>query len=273
MKDFRKKAKVLLFDLEVSPTLGWGYGQYETHIIKVEQAPILLSVSWKWLGEKGEPECLTVLDTSVDPFNDEALVKKLWSLLDEAEVIVAHNVNGFDKKMANAFFLRHGLTPPCWYKAFDTLQVARRNFKLDNNKLDYLGKLLCGEGKTETTYADCWYDMFYGTPKQKKRANALMKDYNKNDVVLLEKIYYKLLPYADTHPNMALAAGVDYICPRCGFEADFRVKAYRRTGTQVNAIQYQCQHCGGYVTRPLSKEEREELAEKGSLKSVFRNTN
>lgn len=268
--DFRREAKVLLFDLEVSPTLSWNYGQYQTNAIRVEQPPILLSVAWKWLGDK-EVHCETLVDNAlVDRCDHTQLVKKLWHLLDEAEIVVAHNI-AFDMKMSNGFFLRAGLTPPSWYKPFCTLKTARKYFRLDNNKLDYLGTLLLGEGKTEVTHADVWQDMLFADGAKRQKANKLMKEYNKQDVVLLEKIYNRLLPFADNHPNMALAAGQDFICPRCGHEADFHVKAYRKTGAQVNAVQYQCSVCGGYVTRPLTREEREEFAEMGKLKPIFRN--
>nr|DAK73792.1 MAG TPA: DNA polymerase B [Caudoviricetes sp.] len=273
-KDLRRKAKVLAFDLEVSPNLGWFYGQYEVNPVKIENPPILLSVSWKWLGDKGRPKCLTINDcATVDPYDDSLLVRELWKMIDEAEIIVAHNL-AFDEKMSNAFFLRHGLPAPSWYKGFCTLKTARRYFKLDNNKLDYLGKLLCGNtGKTAITHADVWYDMLHGNKQEKRKASDLMKEYNIVDVELLEKIYNRLLPFANNHPNMALAIGNEDVCPRCGFHADFKIKAYRKTQAGVNAIQYQCKHCHGYVTRKLTKEEREELSFQGKLTSTFRNTN
>lgn len=270
-KDYRRRAKVLLVDIEVSPSLSWNYGQYQTNAIAVEKPPVLLSFAWKWLGDKGEPKCLTILDRPlVDRFDHTLLVKELWKLMDEAEVVVAHNIN-FDIKMANAFFLRCGMNPPSWYKPFCTLKTAKKYFKLDNNKLDYLGKLLGVGQKTATTHADVWYDMLFGNKKEQKVANKLMKSYNVQDVSLLEKIYNRLLPFADNHPNMALAAGIDYICPRCGHESDFVLSKYRKTGTQVNAIQVKCKHCNGYVTRRLTNEERQELEDTGSYKAIFRN--
>lgn len=272
--DYRREAKVLFFDLELSPNLGWFYGQYETTPLKIERPPILLSIAWKWLGEKGKPKCLTIHDCgTVDPFDDTLLVKELWKLMDEAEIIVAHNI-AFDEKVSNALFLRKGLHAPSWYKTFCTLKTARRYFKLDNNKLDYLGKLLLGNiGKTSTTYADCWYDLLNGSKKERAKASKLMAEYNIQDIVLLEKLYEKLLPFANNHPNMALAAGNENLCPRCGRHSEFRVKAYRKTGGQITAIQYQCQRCGAYVTRKLTKEEREELNFHGKLKSVYQNIN
>lgn len=270
-KDYSRDAKVLFLDLEVSPTLSWNYGQYKTNALKVEKPPILISFAWKWLGDKEKPKCLTILDRPlVDRLNHNELVKELWRLMDEAEVVVAHNCQ-FDIKMANAFFLRAGLEPPSWYKPFCTLKTAKKYFRLDNNKLDYLGGLLCGEHKTDTTHADVWFDILFSDGKKQRLANKLLKEYNIQDVVLLEKIYNKLLPFADNHPNMALASGREDVCPRCGRYADFRVKAYRKTGVQVNAIQYQCSACRGYVTRKLTKEEKEELAFHGRLTSEYRN--
>lgn len=269
--DFRREAKVLFYDEEVSPSLGYYYGGYDvTPILEVE-GPILLSISWKWLGEK-KVHSLTLEDCRlVDPHDDKVLVKKLWDLLDECQVACGHNSRKFDDKMANHFFIKHNMTPPSPHKEVDTLQIARKYFKFNRNNLDYLDKFLGGKGKTRTTYADVWKDLLDGDKKARKHASVLMKKYNEGDVLALERIYNKLLPWADNHPNMALLAGQECICPRCGNSTDFKVKAYRRTGAQVNGIQYQCKHCGAYVTRKLEKHERDELDEQGRLKSTFRN--
>lgn len=266
-KNYLKEAKILHFDIEVSPTLGYTYGQYQTNMIKVERPPVLLSFSWKWANEK-EVHCLTLHDRRMpDKTDDSWLVKELWNLLDQANIVVAHNTN-FDLKMANAFFLRHSLGLPSFYQPFCTLKTARRFFKLDNNKLDYIGQLLGVGRKTATTHADVWYDcLINDDPKAWKK----MATYNNMDVLLLERIYKKLLPFANNHPNVALAAGKPHICPRCGHESSFKIKAYRRTGTQVNAIQYQCNICKSYVTRKLDKEERLELDFYGKLNTTFRN--
>lgn len=271
-KDFRRETKTLIYDLEVSGSLGWAYGQWQTNMIKVEQPPILLALSWKWLGDK-KVKGVTLRDfKQASNYDDSGIVHKLWGLLDECNIAVAYNGKKFDNKMANTFFIRHHLEPVSPYLEFDPLQVARRYFKFDNNKLDYLGKLLLGEGKTEVTYGDCWDKLLHGAVKEQKKYAGLMKRYCDQDVKLLEDIYYKLLPWSNNHPNMALCAGVDYVCPRCGKDSKFKVKAYRRTGVQITAIQFQCKNCKGYVTRPLSKEERIELADTGELKSIYRNS-
>lgn len=266
-KSFEREAKVLFWDAECSPVLGYTYGQYQTNVIKVERPPVLLSFAWKWLGEK-ETHCLTLHDRpTVQQGDDSLLAKELWNILDQAEIVVNHNVR-FDNKFANGLFLRHGMPPTSWYKTFCTLQTARRYFKLDNNKLDYLGQLLGVGQKTAITNHDVWYDCLIHNNEE---AWEKLKIYNIGDVDLLEKIYKKLLPFATNHPNGALSAGREDICPRCMHQSEFSIKAYRKTGAQVNAIQLQCRNCHGYVTRPLTKEEREELDYHGRLKSFYRN--
>ena len=271
IKDYRLETKTLCLDLEIAPRVAYVYGWYDTSVLEEIRPPILLAVGWKWLGEK-KAHCLSLHDRAlVDPYNDKLLVNELWNLLDEANIVCAFNGNKFDIKQANTFFVRHNMTPPSPYKPVDPLVSAKRCFSFGCNKLDYLGKLLANEGKTETTYKDCWKDLLEGNKKERSRASKLMKSYCSQDVEVLEKVYLKILPWMSNHPNMALYAGKPDICPRCGKQGSFRAKSYRRTGIQVNAIQYQCRECGAYVTRKLEKEEREELRQQGKLSSVYRN--
>lgn len=269
-KDYRKETKTLLVDLEVSPNLMWGYGQYEVRPIKIEMPKRLLCIGWKWLGEK-EIHSETIWDDKLpDPMDDTLIVKKLWELFDEANVVVSHNI-AFDDRESNAFFLTRGMKPPSPYKTFCTLKTARKYFRLDNNKLDYLGGILGVGRKTETTYADVWYNLLEGNDKQKAKASKLMVTYNKQDIAVLEGIYNKLLPFAYNHPNMSLMAGKPDLCPRCGHSSNFKVKSYRRTGIRVNAVQYECLSCHSYVTRALTSEERDELKFYNKLAPTFRN--
>mgnify|MGYP000039721627 FL=1 len=209
-KSFEREAKVLFWDAECSPSLGYTYGQYQTNVIKVERPPVLLSFAWKWLGEK-ETHCLTLHDRpTVQQGDDSLLAKELWNILDQAEIVVNHNVR-FDNKFANGLFLRHGMPPTSWYKTFCTLQTARRYFKLDNNKLDYLGQLLGVGQKTAITNHDVWYDCLIHNDekawKKLKKYNCLTPDHkvftsdmrwkNIGDVVAGDKI----LAF-DEHQNM-----------------------------------------------------------------------
>ena len=44
--------KILAFDIESTPNLGWGYGKWQVNMLKIEDYSRLLSFSWRWRGEK-----------------------------------------------------------------------------------------------------------------------------------------------------------------------------------------------------------------------------
>ena len=78
-----------------------------------------------------------------------------------------------------------------------------------------------------------------------------MKEYNIHDVVLLEKVYWKFLPWIKGHINYSLYKDDSFVCPKCGS------KHYHRRGfvfTQACKYQrYQCQDCGGWFRNAKSE--------------------
>src|ERR1019366_3081154 len=92
-----------------------------------------------------------------DKESDKALVKELWRMMNDADIIIAHNGDGFDIKKSNARFIIHGLLPPATYKTIDTLKIARRHFKFGSNKLNDLGVTLGLGKKLPHTGAHLWF--------------------------------------------------------------------------------------------------------------------
>ncbi len=71
-----------------------------------------------------------------------------------------------------------------------------------------------------------------------------MKEYNTQDVVLLENVYLKLRPYIRNHPNTTLDKNTinTALCPSCG-SANLHKRGYSYT----NVGKYSrlcCQDCG-----------------------------
>lgn len=208
------KNKILLFDIETAPLVSYTWGIWEQNVIDVKEDWYMLSFSAKWLGEK-ETKVYGLPDFPLykkDKTNDKELIRKLWELFDEAEVLVAHNGDEFDIKKANARFITHNLTPPAPYQKIDTKKVAKRYFKFDSNKLDELGEYLGVGRKSPTGGFDLWLGCMAGDKKSWQR----MKDYNKQDVVLLEKIYIELRPWMNNHPNLNIINDTLRNCPTCG---------------------------------------------------------
>ena len=174
---------------------------------------------------------------SKDKTNDKALVQELWKIFDDADIIVGHNGDKFDIKKANARFLVHGMKPPAPYKTIDTLKIARKHFKFDSNRLDDLARYLGVGRKLATQGKNTWLECMAGN----KQAWALMKKYNKQDIVLLHKVHDAVHPWATTYPNMAVYVEADEACPHC-MESKLQRRGVGYTKTGIHQ-RYQCTNC------------------------------
>lgn len=236
------KPKVLLFDIETAPNLAYVWGKYEQDVIAFKSEWYILSVAYKWLGEK-EIHCLTIQGRKG---NDKILVTKLRELFHQADVVIAHNGDAFDIKKARARFIFHGLKPPSQFATVDTYKVAKRYFNFNSNKLNDLGIYLKVGEKVKHTGFDLWL----GCMQDKAKSWSLLKKYNKQDVALLERVYNKLLPWMDKHPHMALLEDRKG-CPKCG--SSEVIKDGIRANSMSIQQQWFCKACEGYyLTRKSS---------------------
>jgi ribosomal protein L32 len=178
---------------------------------------------------------------SVKKSGAKRMLKRIHKLLDEADVVVHFNGSRFDIPVLNKEFLLYGLYPPATYKQVDLLRVARAKFKFPSNKLDYLAKVLGFGGKYKHAGHELWVRCLAGDLD----AWAEMEKYNKHDVVLLEAVYHRLLPWIPNHPNYALYSpqGAE-VCPNCGSEH------LTKRGFSYSAAskyqRYQCKGCGAW---------------------------
>ncbi len=242
--------KILYFDIENAPNVTYTWGIYEQNVLSVTKEWYIISFAYKW--NEGSVNVLALPHFELyktDPTDDKELVKKLWELFDEADIIVAHNGDAFDIKKANARFLFHGLPPPQPYKTIDTLKVARKYFKLNSNKLDDLGKYLKVGRKLEHTGFSLWEGCLNGDEKSWR----LMCLYNKRDVDLLYKVYDKLKGWMANHPNVNIYNDELNKCPVCGsHKLQKRGFGYTKLGRYQR---YQCTECGAWSRGPIIRTE------------------
>lgn len=228
--------KILLFDIETTPLLSYNWGTWEQNAIKVQKDWHILCFAYKWLGEK-KVHAVSLPDLSTysrDKSNDRELVRHLWRLFNEADIIIGHNGDRFDIKKANARFLFHGLTPPSQYRTIDTVKVARKYFAMNSNKLTEIGKFLGVGEKIAVGGVQLWFDCMAGDMK----AWDKMVKYNKQDVMLLERVYLALRPWMKGHPNLNV---VEDGCPSCGADTlQKRGFGYNQVGEYQR---YQCTSC------------------------------
>lgn len=227
---------VLVFDIETLPilTYTWGAYQQDLQIDSVVKDWAVLAWSAKWLGDdKIISDVLSSKEAVAR--NDKRLVKDFWKLLDRADVIIGHNSKAFDIKKLNTRFMSNGLTPPSSYKHIDTFIAAKSAFGMTFNKQDYIAKYLGIHRKLHTDF-QLWVDCDNG----KKKALKQMRDYNENDVLMLEEIYLRIRPWISQHPNLATIAQVD-ACPSC-------LGNYHKSGiyyaNKKKYNEYRCSNCG-----------------------------
>lgn len=247
--------KILIYDIEISPNIAytWPGSMYERDVLDVRENWQVLSIAWKFLGDK-EVRCIS---KQYDR-DDRRIVGSFHKVLAQADIVVAHNGASFDNKNMNSKFLEYGHPPPRPYKTVDTLQWAKLRFRLNSNKLDDLGRILkCGRKIKNPFGFDLWLDVMSG----KSAAWRHMIRYNKQDVNLLEKVYLKLRPWIEKHPNVGLAfAG--FHCPKCG---SAKVQSRGCRPRQYGWVrEYQCRSCGGWgSTRHAVKKNEAQLKNPG----------
>lgn len=235
--------RIAFIDIETAPNLGYTWGKYEQTVLSYERERYMLSFSVKWSDKKrvevyGLPDYPNYKKNRAD---DSALCRALWDVLNNADLVVAHNGDRFDLRVANARFLVHGFPPPEPYKTADTLKIVKKYFSFNSNKLDDICKVLGIGSKIHTGGFQLWLDVMAGDEKAWKK----MKDYNKHDVVLLEAVYNKLKAWHVSHPNIAIKMD-GLACPACGSK-DIAKRGFAYTAT-TKTQRYNCNACGHWST-------------------------
>ena len=219
---------ILLLDIETSPNTAhvWGLWQQNVGINQLLESSQVMCWAAKWYGEKE-----VIFGKDLDTIHE---------MINQADVVVHYNGKKFDMPTLNKEFLLHGMLPPAPYKQIDLLRVVRSQFRFPSNKLDYVAQRLGLGKKVKHEGHELWVKCMAGDPVAWKK----MERYNKQDVVLLEKVYDKLLPWIKSHPNHNLYNDLEHSCPNCGSGKLHRRGVARSIGGVYQ--RYQCTDCGSW---------------------------
>ena len=236
--------KRLFWDVETSPNIvfSWRCGskiRLDPENIIHERA--IICICWKW--EDGDK----VHSLTWNKGDDAAMVKRFAKVMGRADELVAHNGDRFDLRWFNGRNLIHDLEPVPRGKTVDTLKIARKHFYLNSNRLDYLGKLLLGEGKIHTEFG-LWRRIVLNNDR---RALTEMVRYCKQDVTLLQRIWERLRDYDPPKTHAAvLETGNNkdrWMCPYCSSD-DVKKNKTNTTAKGMVQHQMQCKSCGRYYS-------------------------
>ena len=200
----------------------------------------MLSWAAKWLGEDEiySDSLPNYAVFEANPEYDRYIIETLWKMLDEADIVIGHNLRKFDDRKFRARCLYHGLPEPSSYRMVDTLKIAKKSFALTSNKLDFLATLLKLPNKVSHEGHTLWVKCMAGDPN----AWETMIEYNEYDVELLEEVYLKIRHWDDTHPNVAVYYN-DKVrrCPTCGSD-DLEEEGTAKTNLS-EFTEYRCNCC------------------------------
>lgn len=250
--------KVLIFDIENAPHLAYSWATFFKSggsTIEVVQEAYMLSIAWKWLGEKEvHVKSLRMYPTfKKNPHDDFLLMQDIHNLFDQADVLVAHNAKGHDIPFSNWRFMVHKMKAPSPYKTVDTLSVRKGliKYKSPSNALNHVSKEQGYGGKVEHEGFPMWKKCMEGDISAFKK----MEGYNKHDVVLLEKAYLDLRGWMPNHPKDYTKDKYAPICkvPHCkGTRVWWRGQQIKKGGKKER--RFQCQDCGTWDYAPVPKE-------------------
>ncbi len=252
-----RKPRVLFFDIETSAIKAHVWAAYDQNVSLDQMIEDWYVLSWsaKWMGE--DKIYYEDVRNSNNKKLDKGILPGIHKLLCEADIVVGHNSDKFDIKKLNARFLKYDMVPVSPYRSIDTLKICKKYFKLTYNTLKFVAiHLGLSERKSEHGKfpgMKLWNECM----KWNKSAFMEMERYNKQDVVVLEKIFNKLVPYES---SLKFSAFLQRDACSCGGDL-FAKDGINYTAT--GAFQrYRCKKCGKIFSRKdnlISKETRKEL--------------
>jgi len=236
--------RTLFLDIETSPMTGYSWDLW-----KEQGSADFITEDWYILcwcakcletGEKYFASLPDYNDYKQNKTNDKKLMLDLHKVMQNVDIVVTQNGIKFDLPKINTRFLKHGIKPVKPFKNVDTLLIAKKFFAFSSNKLDYMGKFL-GIGKKVATGG---FSLWKGCINGDQRCWDKMVKYCMNDVLLLEKLYKRMLPYMNSHPNKNYYSDEKKSCPKCGSKNLVKQGySFQSTGKKQ---QYQCKKCGGW---------------------------
>lgn len=245
-------APVIRFvDLETSPNIAhvWGLFKQNVGLSQLVTDDHIMSYTYKDLGDPTivYNDCRENFrqKTPKDRKGYKKFIKELRNMLDEADIVIAHNGKRFDVPWINGQCALMRLKPPSPFRQIDTLLETRKAFRFPSYKLEYLVKRFGLKTKIKHKKFpghDLWMECLLGNDE----AWEEMKEYNINDVVILEEFFLAIRPYLKGTPNLGvfLAEDEETVCPSCGGDhIHYRGYYYTNLGKYHK---FQCQDCGAW---------------------------
>ena len=259
LTEISSSMQMLFLDVETRPDIAVSFTRFKANMTQdhiLEEGGGLISIAWKF-GQHGDLKGMVQTPDQALDNDDYILVKSLIEQIENADIIVGHNIDQFDLPVIRARAVINGLRPPRIVKTIDTLKIAR-TMRFQSNKLDSLAQVLGVGEKHKHSGISMWVGCIRGEIK----ALEEMLKYNLIDVELLIKVYNKLRAFDPKAPNAGLYdLSETPVCRVCGSLNVFPTGNTVKTGV-AEYDEYRCDDCGARSrgrTILNSKENRKNL--------------
>lgn len=227
-------SKILSLDIETRPAIVYTFRAYDVNIMpdQVIDPGGVLCFAAKWVGQKEMFFASEWTHTRLE------MLTILRDLMEEADAILTYNGQKFDLPKIQGEFVLSGMKPSGPVTSIDVLKsIKKLGFMI--NKLAFIGPLLNLGNKLKHEGFGLWRSVIEGDAKARNR----MEKYNKQDVILLEKLYLRVLPYILDHPHLGDKKSA---CGNCGHTHQHH-RGYRRT-KYLKTERLVCTKCGAWST-------------------------
>lgn len=246
-------ARILIIDIETAPFLAYTFRRWKTNIGQenVEKEGYILCYAAKWFGDDN-----IIFSRVQEPENDFEIVKEMKTLIDQADIVVAHNAVKFDMPTIATRMLFHGMTPFAPHKVVDTLKIAKQQFRFPSNSLESIAAYL---GLAEQKMKHSGFGLWKRVMQMDEEAWNEMEEYNIQDILVLEKVYEKLRSWDKFAPNMALYTASSV--PRCVVCASSELeKLDKLSHTALSSFHtMRCKCCGKVMRTRHNVRSKEEM--------------
>lgn len=224
--------RILLLDIETAPHTAFVWGLFNQNVAVSQLAEHGRTICWaaKWLGKANKTHYMD------ERKGHREMIAGIHDMMQEADIVVTYNGQSFDVPTLCNAFIQYGLSPLKKFRHVDLYHVVRKKFRLASNKLEHVVQYLGLGSKVPHKGFPLWIGCMQGDAA----CWRVMQKYNIGDVSLLERVYLKLRPWVDSHPDVAPGARVTH-CPNCG-STKLHSRGARYTKEYAIA-RYQCTQC------------------------------
>jgi DNA polymerase elongation subunit (family B) len=227
--------KILAFDAETAPHTVhvWSLWKQTVSLNQIQETGRVMCFAARWLGEK------QVHFHSEHKDGHKKTILAAHKLFDEADAFLTYNGKSFDIPTLNKEFIKYNIGPPSPAHHIDLYPVVKQKFRFASNKLDHICEELGLGNKVRHEGHELWTKCMAGDELAWKK----MERYNRHDVVLLERLYQRTLPWIEQHPNLGLyQLSTKPTCTNCG-STKLQSRGVQTSRTQ-QYVRYHCQSCG-----------------------------